>query len=474
MSVIDADSLGRAISFATDQIAYSACLALQKSAADGKIAECKDGAGCITFKNDDSSRNWTVPFSIDLTEICTPDPSGDNKNNKECIAKSPMLPMCLPNPDDPADVNHYCQFAPTLGTDVFSGTCLIATEDFCNNLSQLPYTCNSDTCTPKPVSKDPKNPDKPYVEWRADVGCVDNTGCNYPKSSCDTSVNKCRCTSSTDCIGTATCNNGYCLEGGQCVLGNFLLRQYCEEPSSRCVPNPDGSYPDGCKSNGTEPGVTDAPAFHYNKSTGSCSLTADYCERFGKYYSIDTACSVGNDPCPSMSPAGSYECHIPKGSDSGYCSGPSSECYEGSTGKKIAQFFVGSTLFYMFHNGTTCSSVDMQKFSEVIMSRMSQLPEKIQVSIDPEKVLAKKMLKADAVAPGVGIYLIYHKTKKEPTIGVIFSEVNKVFPKNVGYINKELMLTVKKSELQANPALKRLYGFLGMATELRENLFNKK
>jgi hypothetical protein len=84
------------------------------------------------------------------------------------------------------------------------------------------------------------------------------------------------------------------------------------------------------------------------------------------------------------------------------------------------------------------------------------------------------MLKADAVAPGVGIYLIYHKTKREPTIGVIFSEINKAFPKNVGYVNKELMLTVKKSELQANPALKRLYGFLGLATELRENLFNKK
>ena len=471
MSVITGDSLGRAVAFASDQVAKAVCDKFTSDAKSGLIPGCTTGENCVVFKNDGSNRSWQIPYSIDLANTCTPiSPPDANRQNPECMARTPLLPMCLPNPDDPKTYN--CQYAPEFGKDVFSGTCLIGTKEFCTNLSVLPYTCDSNNCTFTPKSTDPKKPDKPYVEWRDDAGCSDNSGCYYPQSSCDTVQQKCRCVTSNDCNGTTTCQDGYCVGGGQCVLGNFMLRQYCEEPSSRCAPNSDGSFPDGCKSNGTEVGATDVPAFHYNETTGNCSLTADYCQRFDKYYSMDNACTTNQD-CQNIDPANptSYECHIPKGSSNGFCSGPSSECYEGSTGKKIAQFFIGSTLFNMFSNGTTCNILSMEKFSEQVTSRLNKMPERIQVSVDPDKVLAKKILKADAVAPGVGLYLIYHKAQHKPAIGVIYSEVRRVFPKNVAYVGNELTLIIKKSELKDNPALKRLYGFLGMADELRENLF---
>ncbi len=55
---------------------------------------------------------------------------------------------------------------------------------------------------------------------------------------------------------------------GKCILGNFALRDWCENPHSRRA----GQF---------VAGVTNTPPFHYNQTTGNCEMTKDYCDYMG-------------------------------------------------------------------------------------------------------------------------------------------------------------------------------------------------
>jgi hypothetical protein len=55
---------------------------------------------------------------------------------------------------------------------------------------------------------------------------------------------------------------------GKCILGNFALRDWCENPHSRRA----GQF---------VPGVTNVPPFDYDQTTGICSMTKPYCDYMG-------------------------------------------------------------------------------------------------------------------------------------------------------------------------------------------------
>lgn len=55
---------------------------------------------------------------------------------------------------------------------------------------------------------------------------------------------------------------------GKCIVGNFALRNWCENPQSR-------------RGGDTVPGVTNTPPFKYDESTGRCLMTKPYCKYMG-------------------------------------------------------------------------------------------------------------------------------------------------------------------------------------------------
>ena len=436
----------KAFQFGSDQASYHICQDLEK-----KVCDPTNDANCLVFKNDLPNKTWDTPFDIDTSKPCT--------DVKDC---SGIYDKCAPDPGNAEGPDKYCQWAPQFGTDVFSGTCHIASENLCNTLSKLPYSCNEEGCKTIPAPADPdKNPQMPYVEWRDGAQCTDDTNCNFPSVCKD---GQCTCNSNDQCPGSSKCQNGTCQSGGRCIFGNYLLKQYCENPITRCVPDSDGNLPQGCKTQGIDKGITDVPPFHYNQKTGQCSITSSYCSYFDfKYNDADKQCST-TQPCadPQKSCA-----------SDGFCSGAGSGC-DTPTGEKVAEFFVGKTIFEFFSHGSCkdpgAFAAKLLPGANGILGLLNKTPEKIFVNVDQKNVLYSKLIVKDMFKSDVSLYLIYSKLSKEPYVGVLSKEVKKGFPGAVVLVDNQETVVLRKSELKNNE-VKRLFAVLAISKEITRDIF---
>ena len=405
----------------------------QKICTDPDVVKKTGGPGNLVFKNSDRNRTWTVPRFISNTKCTTA---------SDC-ASVPGAPQCKPV----GSSGNFCQYTPEFGTDVFSGTCNFASQELCEQLSNLPYTCDAKGCKIKPEQiadkTDPKTTaPNPYVEWHTDLTCRDDSGCIFP-STCN-SQKHCTCTGDQDCAGNLVCVGGQCSAGsgettGRCILGNFLLRQYCENPKSRCAANPDGSMPDGCDSSGDKVGVSDVPPFIYDKNLSQCFETKEYCDRF------DQGFDAGAKTCTK------------------------------SGGQKVGEFLLGKTIFNFFSKGAHCSTEPVSRAAAGdFLGSFSKLPKQISVNVDPGIVAHKTLLRENFGAPGVSLFLVYRRDVQEPLVGFDVAQVRRAFPEIVKPIGGQDHIVISLAQVVRNPALKKIYLTLGTSTEITNNIFSVK
>jgi len=431
---------------------------------------CKDAdnkTGCIKWKKNDSLRYWDPPSKISNVK-CTSD--------KDC-ARTHGLPNCIQDEDK----GKFCGYQPT---DVEAGRCHVVDKELCLSRQELPYTCDENTCvTPKDAKA------KEYTEWHEDAGtcdsgkdcdtdkdCPSNNSCIWDsstrdgKGTCRTTGGStdcqqglqsacndgtCSCTTDDNCEGASTCKDGKCQKAGRCIVGNFLLRQWCEEPQSRCKAT-DGKYPPGCKDSESSPGITDVPPFYYNQDNGMCYMTKDYCDRFGLDYSKTKKCTTTSDCDPGDN------CF------QNYCIGEGSECTE-TTGQKIGEMVLGKTIFRLFKTGK-CEGYqhipvgDMQK-------KTKEIPQAVSLTIPGDAKLA--LLKKDWYTEGIHMYIAY-LGEESYTIACNPQEVKVKYPH---LVNKdETEVTVTRDDVSKYPELKRLYLTLGSRDWASKmlSMFNRK
>lgn len=435
-----------AIAFANDQINKMKCND------PDLVKKFCGGETCLQWKSDHTLRQWPVPCKVTTT-----------KCNQDSDCKNVMgAPVCQANDSG----EKVCSFCPK---DTDSGHCHVISEKTCLAHSTLPYTCDDNGCKWIDDKDKKKKKDTTYLEWR-DVMCDDENPCTRPGQKCVSG--KCTCDNDNDCPGNATCKSGMC-EGKRCVMGNFLLRQWCENPSSRCTTDKDGNYPENCKGSSSSPGVTDVPPFMYDKGNGKCYITQPYCERMGHDYNQDS-CNTDAD-CD-----GGRICYAnPKDSSSKYCTGPDSEC-KITTGEKAAEMFVGKTLFYIF-SGRLCEGYSKPSESPQVknslldlMRQFNNLPDTVVKVADKKLMQSKKVTGRDFAGPGINLYLITWSSDSDirPLVqsGFDADEVKKVFPwliekkKGVKYIK------LSKKDIGKNNSLKRIFLTLSSSQWVSKNI----
>lgn len=417
-----------AVAYATQQIAKEKC---QDPEIIQRVCEHNGGGGgqCLAWEEDESSRIFPKPVNFYQQKcatnndcnmgFCAPDgycrcnAKGDCKQSMDCI------------PDPVNESQSICGWNP----EVYSGHCKFVTEQACIAQRQLPYQCNcgplgnSDgECTMLPEEK-LKNP---YVEWHIDP----DTG------------------------------------KGKCVMGNFIYKQWCENPCVRCTKNKTtGEYPAGCTSGEGSPGIVDVPPFSYDESTGQCHITFDYCDHYGLEYAkphcrTDSDCMAG-DYCDLRA-------------NNPHCVGPGSKCHI-PKGQKYAQMVVGRTIFYMFRNGfkncihknpvkesyeapSTIDEIDMDALNKEISDKFKNTPE-IAVFVYNEKKVKNMTILAENFA-GKGIHLYAFEIDDKMITAFLPREVEKKYPDVVIHQQGLDIINIPRSMLVENKDdknIKRIY-----------------
>jgi hypothetical protein len=466
-----------AMAYAKDQINYRKCKdpdILKKICPVGKT-------DCLVWKENTNNKLWVTPDLAVLDAVC--------KTDDDC-KDIYGAPQCLM---DTIAGKKLCSFKPD---KINSGTCNVATKELCDASSKLPYecdfkgnckliyedekckttddckkgkcekgmcVCSSDKdCASKKCEKGicQTYPTTSYVEWRPNTTCSVDEPC-ISGMVCS-NEGKCQCKEDGQCPGNGTCVDGVCT-GGRCVIGNWPLKQWCEQPKSRCQPNKDGKYPSMCKGSANAPGVTDVPAFAYNNNSGACHITKPYCD----YYKINYEGGAGGAGCTKDSDCGDYTntCHMAKPTDTiGICVGPNSDCYL-STGQKVGEFIVGATVYRYFksdisgcHNQSDVKEgYEPKKLPEQLNKIFSSYPEKVVVKGDKKDMVARKMIYNNYIGKVSLYYIVWLDGTKG--VGIDASEVRKEFPKNVFKKDDRKVVMVKKSDVieSGDQKLKKLY-----------------
>lgn len=378
--------------FAQDQIEHTLCT-------DPEVirAFCKDKGNCIRWRPQPDRQLWSKPRAYSDV-VC--------KTNADCSEVSAKTPHCTLAENG----LKLCAYDPVMNKDVFNtGTCEIVSQSKCEEFAVSPYVCNANK-TDCPLTEDL---DMRYFEWHY----TDLMKCDPEKSPCPGGANsrclpsgECTCVTDEDCLGSATCQTSnktpgvkVCKGGGRCVFGNHVLREWCENPKSRCVPVPPpdakdckvdgdcpsgkscfrkkcvgpGDYPMECKGSGSSPGLTNVPPFYYDKNIGKCYMTSSYCDKhvldFGvadgrtcstdndctpvswsanewkNYFSKDSICAGGRCTGAPKECSSKQDCAEDEVCHEGYCTGPRSQC--GNTkggefaGMNLIDMTIGKTAF---------------------------------------------------------------------------------------------------------------------------------
>lgn len=368
---------------------------------------CANNETCFQWVQDRRKQTFDIPDTVTDQE-CKVD--ADCKGGLECIT----------NPEYPRSGSpNVCGYKPK---DVAAGFCRITSQQLCEANSELPYTCDTD-------------PSKPCISKSSPPDC--KTGCTGP---------------SHPYLEWHPAN-----EGGKCIIGNFALREWCEQPGTRCTQNSDGSYPPTCKGSSASPGVTDVPPFFYNKNTGKCHMTHGYCKNFGVDYNMGECSSDGD--CP-----GDAVCYTDSYNDKKYCSGPTSKCYR-KKGQKIGEdFFVGKTIFRAFKKHGRCT----------LFEGFEDFQNSVEVLADPR--LMEKKVKIGNNFGGNGINLYYIIWREEANMkrmdfcGFISTEIANVYPSLIKKINGREYISINNRDAEKDKNLKRIYGMCQSGYWLAENV----
>lgn len=418
------------------------------------------GGTCLTWVDDKSVQAFPTPqnYYVKACSVQSDCIMGkcDTSGNCRCTVDSDcnMGMKCIPDPNSPQDL--ICGYAPS----TVAGHCIFNNEMSCLAQGQLPYTCdcgphgnNVGSCTTLP--KEQLN--KSYTEWHIDP----------------------------------TTNQG------TCVMGNFALRQWCENPCTRCALNTStNSYPPECTQGNTTMGVTNVPPFYYDRHSGTCYMTFDYCDHYAFKYN-QNSCSSDAD-CPNPGSTCDLSALKP------HCVGPGAACYL-TKGEQAAEFVVGRTLFYMFKKGVCIphsnpltnpstnpltnsstnppnepfepdnrpiSTENIIQAGRTAMKQFSSGPNKACMIYNPALIEKKKVIGRDFFAPGIHLYL-YSMNGNRVITGVEPNELKLVYPELVQEQedgNAIICITKEEIKQRKNKGLNRLYVMLNSKTWMAETI----
>ena len=419
---------------------------------------------------------------VNMIKAADANKSGTDLNKKYCNGKTDCFQWKLhrnnqtwaPAQFKPSDLKSTDRTKPypwETWTDWTTGGHIhIVDKDICQAAGQVPYECDSSGCD----WVDKKKLTAPYTEWQTSMcfksgddiqcktigECISDENC----SGQNTCVNgKCTCTADMECNGTSKCVNNVCETGkAGCFMGNFLLKQWCEEPISRCAKLSDGTFPKECEGSSTEMGVTDVPPFFYNTDNGSCYMTPDYCRRFGVNTNNTKECTTDTDCATVHSDA---KCINQPDLNKKMCVGPTTDCESGS----LWEMVVGKTLFRMWKSGVKCEAYENP--TQNILEKLDKLPEKLEKLIDPKFIDNKVTLKKNFI-PGIDLLMVRwnKKSGKETLNEMCFDseQIKQKYPYLLSVKNNNLYLTISKSQIRHDPKLKQIYGILGLNKDLTQ------
>ena len=256
------------------------------------------------------------------------------------------------------------------------GRCIYTTKEGCMKHSQEPYNPIDGNDWPTVSCKDDKDclgvgydsvcgtknkcvPANPYLEWRVD----DTTN-------------------------------------GLCVMGNSVLKKWCEIPESRAKEATNG--------------VTNVPPFQYDSDKGKCNITKPYCDWMGVSYGIDD-----------------------KGRPT---------CYTDWWQSFFENFVLGKTIF------------------RNIKEAIDNIPQIVQKLGDREYAEKYSLIREDFAGPGVNLYNIIWKPESyqldsstiRPSSGFFVDEVVKKYPQLILDKNNVKFIRISREQIENN-MLKRIY-----------------
>lgn len=276
---------------------------------------------------------------------------------------------------------------------------------------------------------------------------------------------------------------------GKCVFGNFSLRNWCENPSSR-------------RAGQNVRGVTDVPPFKYDQEQGQCLMTKDYCKYMGTDFkdSVPPDCKIsqaqkwvgkftGKTLFRGMKkglftkflediavtgiegPFGYYELY--KGVQTGKFRdelglGPINDqeknIVENFEMKKIVNDTILSDIFTVFSakknskkndsdlEGEKNSTLNEQKNLE----ETRETPPMVNGIVDDSLIIKKKMLVKNFAGKNINLYQIIWKNGNA-TFGFIASEVETIYPLLIRKINGKKHVVILPELTKKNNYIKRMY-----------------
>lgn len=289
--------------------------------------------------------------------------------------------------------------------DAEYGNCMINSRKLCMENSILPYIND-------PSAKNYGDTDFPVTKCDTDEDCKDlvytNMNGNQIKGG--------------KCLPTGDNTEKKCLpklsyyewRDNKCILGNFMLKKWCEIPSSR--------------DNKTVKGMTDTPPFKYDDKTGKCNITKEYCDWEG----VDFKEKNKN---------GRPDCH--------------------DTGGFLEDWILGKTLFRSMKNSFKCHK---EKFTLIDDSKKST-----------ERLIAKDFAGKDiniyAISWDYDVSDYVDITK--PIVGYNCSEIEKKYPELIVKKDGLKFIKITLDDVKKRPELKRIFFVCNAGTTLFD-LLNKQ
>jgi len=337
-----------------------------------------------------------------------------------------------------------------------------------------------------PIRKVPNGVNQVYLEWNVNAGKCDD------KSTCKNGLcidGSCTCEINGDCPGSSTCLNGKCTAGGQCVYGNELLREFCEEPQCRPEQMMEGAY----NNNNT------LPPWAYDKTRGTCNISRRFCAYGYMPYGIAKKDWIGNDyltlssdtdkiysgdkkvdGCTDDSDCASYgdgdwKCmddydSYNKKQGIKSCSGPGAQCASDNFGDMTMKNLFGETLYNSMKYGETCWAGGgmTERYTSRLtgsitnhLKGMDKNAEVASVAISKHLITSAEVVSKDVI-PGLDLFRTKYANGTEG-VGFSIDQAREVIPDLVKATPKgDEYILIRPDQKYESPEATKLYFLLTM------------
>lgn len=401
---------------------------------------------CLKYIPDNFYKKWRDIYATDPDKNCSTDTDCNQNLGEKCIQDDFGKKLCGYSTND-----------------VSSGMVHINDKSFCLEKSKMPVICDKNSCY--------KNKDSTYLEWRENSVLDDK--------------------SKNDQLN------------GKCILGNWALKNYAENPVFRGWKDPEAK-PDDSKKDDSKKDTWDDQKFFYDDTVGKIYMTPDYCNYYDTNFGSGD-CSNDSVKCPDNKNCyegidgkkicEKRECTLSDKTkclpdekcslefckencgEKGVCINDTASCIQ-KEGSFVDMLF-SKTLVRLFDSaafgngelalrcitGGSKEDFDPKDVKKNLFNIFNSYKD-LKKNIDDKFIINKKLVKNN-FAGNINLYKITWKkeSKNEDGIGFIASEVEKNYPNLIKNNNGIKFLEIKKNDIKDNN-IKKLFLFGNGLAEL--------